>query len=306
MHNIDVKDILTKLFNHSPTVQKGGDELLFYCPKCKHYKKKLSINTLTGYYHCWIDCGFGGKGFYSLLKKLKAHPRYYSLLNVKKKTKNLVQKDDVKLSLPEDFYPLYKKPNDILHKHALSYCLKRGISKLDILRYNIGYCKNGNFRNRVIIPSYDKDLNLNFYCGRDFYDGYMKYRLCESTKNIVGFESFINFKHGVTIVEGVFDALSVRYNAIPLFGKRLSDNLKLKLILEQPSRVNVLLDNDAFSDSLKICEFLLQNGISAHLVTLHGKDPNQLGFKDTWTRINNTPKLTESVLFRHKINNKII
>ena len=51
-----------------------------------------------------------------------------------------------------------------------------------------------------------------------------------------------------------------KYNVIPLFGKSLSDKLKEIIIHEVPPKVNVLLDNDAISDSIKICEYLLSNG----------------------------------------------
>jgi len=295
-----IKDILSSLFKHSPTVQKSGEELLFYCPKCDHYKKKLNINIVSGYYHCWV-CNFRGKGFISLLKNLKAPSEYYSLLDIKVKKTDFNKQENKVLSLPEDFHPLYKKSKDFNYKHALNYCFNRGLTVHEIIRYNIGYCKEGNFKNRVIVPSYDKDKKLNFYCGRDFFDGYMKYRLCESSKNIVGFESLTDFRYPITLVEGVFDAFSVKYNVIPLFGKLLSENLKLKLLKSPPPRVNVLLDIDAIKDSLKICEYLVQNNINTYLVILDGKDPNEIGFKKTWNIINNTVQLNESGLFKLKI-----
>ena len=39
----------------------------------------------------------------------------------------------------------------------------------DILKHNIGYCDEGKYSNRIIIPSYDSDGQLNFFVGRDFY-----------------------------------------------------------------------------------------------------------------------------------------
>jgi hypothetical protein len=175
----------------------------------------------------------------------------------------------------------------------------------EIVRYNIGYCTEGTFANRVIIPSYDKDGNLNFYCGRDFYNGYLKYRLCDGSKDIIGFELFTDFTKPITIVEGPFDALSVKYNTVPLFGKTMSRKLKMKLLEYRPPYVNVLLDNDALGSSLKICDFLISNDIESRLILLDGKDPNEIGHIKTWQTISCGVRMDESVLYRYKLINKL-
>ncbi len=300
MIEISVVDTLTKLFKHKPSVQKGGEEVLFFCPNCKHYKRKLNINTNSGYYHCWV-CNFSGKSFSTLLKKLNAPREYFDLLCKHKVKHDQLKKSEVKLMLPDTFKPLYKSSADIEYKHALSYCFKRGLTSHEIVRYNIGYCLDGNFRNRVVVPSYDDNGNLNFYCGRDFYESKMKYRLCESTKDIIGFELYTDFNQPLTLVEGVFDAFAVKYNAVPLFGKNLSNKLKIKLMSCRPPRVNVLLDNDALQSSLRICDFLLQNNIDTYLIRLEGKDPNEIGHKKTWQFIDSCDRLTESDLYSLKL-----
>lgn len=297
---------LSRLFKHKPSVRKGGEELMFFCPNCNHYKRKLNINTTNGYYHCWV-CNFSGKSFKSLLGKLKASEEFYKILckiSVPRSSKESFV-ENKKTFLPNEFIPLYKNCSDVGHKHALNYCFNRGLSIYDIIRYNIGYCSTGMFQNRIIIPSYDCDGNLNFYCGRDIYDSKMKYRLCDSSKDIIGFEMIINFNQPITLVEGVFDAISVKYNAIPLFGKTLSKKLKLKLIDKRPPRINVLLDNDAIEQSLEICEFLIQNRIKTHLIILDGKDPNEIGHINTWKNIDASDRLNESDLFKLKIKYKL-
>ena len=106
-------------------------------------------------------------------------------------------------------------------------------------------------------------------------------------------------------VEGVFDAMSVKYNAIPLFGKTLSKTLRMKLMDNKPPRVNVLLDNDALSSSLKICDFLLANNIGTYLVRLDGKEPNELGHEKTWQTIHNSVRMNESLLYKFKLTVKL-
>jgi DNA primase len=173
-----VVDTLSRLFKQKVHIQKGGEEILVFCPNCKHHKRKLNINTKTGFYQCWV-CNFSGKSFHSLLKKVKAPKEYYDVLckDVPKRNNVEVKEEKKILSLPEEFKPLCKPNSDIEYKRALSYCLNRNITTLDIVRYNIGYCNSGTFINRVIVPSYDSTGKLNFYCGRSFYDGYLKYRL---------------------------------------------------------------------------------------------------------------------------------
>ena len=304
MVDISVIEILTKLFKHKPYIQKGGEEVMFFCPNCSHYKRKLNINTISGYYHCWV-CNFSGKSFRSLLNKIKAPGEFYQILCKIKAPRPSELPDVDKLFLPYEFKLLYKPSSDVSHRHALGYCFKRGLSVYDIIRYNIGYCNEGKFANRVIVPSYSATGELNFYCGRDFYQSKMKYRLCEASKNIIGFEMLTDFSKPITLVEGVFDAFSVKYNAIPLFGKSLSNKLKIKLMQQKPPRVNILLDNDAIKSSLEICEFLIQNRIDAHLVLLDGKDPNEIGHINTWRNIDASVKMDESNLFKLKMKHKL-
>ena len=36
-----------------------GNEYLFFCPKCKHHKKKLSVNISKDKFKCWV-CDWNG------------------------------------------------------------------------------------------------------------------------------------------------------------------------------------------------------------------------------------------------------
>jgi hypothetical protein len=86
----------------------------------------------------------------------------------------------------------------------------------------------------------------------------------------------------VTLVEGAFDAISVRKNAIPLFGTTMSNSLKEAFIENGVWRVNIVLDNDALKKAIDIYEFIekLQvDDIDVHLIKLDDKDPSVLGFE---------------------------
>jgi hypothetical protein len=295
---------LNKVFHQTPKLRKGTDAV-YFCPVCKHYKRKLEVSLVTGKYNCWV-CNFRGLSYRSLFKKLNAPSEAYSALGefetYKFSSTYSNDEEPERPKLPDEFKQMAVPSKDKVYYKAIQYLKERNVTKCDILRYNIGYCDTGLYANRIIIPSYDADGNVNFFSARDITGySYAKYRLSGYSKNIIGFELFINFEEPITLVEGQFDAISVRKNAIPLFGKGLSKKLKARLLESDVPRVNVLLDNDAHEDAIEICRFLVKNEIPAHLVKLEDKDPSILGFSKTWEYINNSPEMTFKSLLHHKL-----
>jgi hypothetical protein len=102
------------------------------------------------------------------------------------------------------------------------------------------------------------------------------------TKDIIGNEVFINWSEPVTLVEGSFDAISVKNNVIPLFGTSMPFSLKLAFVQRGVKRVNIVLDNDALKQAIDIfdrIEDLQVSKIDTHLIRLKDKDPSVLGFE---------------------------
>jgi hypothetical protein len=72
------------------------------------------------------------------------------------------------------------------------YLSQRGITIKQIVKYNIGYCKDGLYSRRVIIPSYNSDGQLNYFVSRSYYpDEKMKYKNPPISKNVICLESQI-------------------------------------------------------------------------------------------------------------------
>ena len=217
----------------------------------------------------------------SLFKKLKVSADILNKLS--KITGKKVFFDDGKkyedLSLPLEFIPLYKaNKKNPEYSNALKYVLNRGFRPEDILRHNIGYCENGKYRGMIIIPSYDVDGNLNFFTGRCYYmDAKYKHNNPRVSKDIIGFDLFINWSEPITIVEGAFDAIAARLNTIPLFGKLMLGSLKAKILQNSVSRINIALDKDALSHALKIAEYFMKLDKEVHLIELDDKDPSEMG-----------------------------
>ena len=317
LYQTEVVTILNKALKQSAKIRKGTDAV-YYCPVCKHYKRKLEINTVTGKYHCWV-CGLSGTSLKTLFKKLGLSGEYLGQIYKNTETYRKLPQNDINaileifsekksisvvpLVLPKEYRSFYDDELTLIGRHALQYLKSRNITKYDVLRYNIGYCEGGQFHGRVLIPSYDASGQLNFYSTRSiFEDAKMKYVNSFGSKDIIGFEMFVDYNQPITLVEGAFDEISIRNNAIPLFGKTLSNKLKSALISNKVQSVNIVLDNDALSDSIRISEFLLKNSIETKLVKLDGKDPSEIGFEKTWEVINNSPVLDFESLFRLKIN----
>jgi DNA primase len=198
----------------------------YHCPFCNHKNKKLEVNLITNTknknpYACWT-CGRKGTTLKSLFSALKVDtPKYEELNKILGTTyKQDKIKVDIQVELPTEFTPFINlKKTDIISRHALKYLLKdRGISFGDIIKANIGFCESGRYKNKVIIPSYSKEGKLDYFVARSFEeDPYQKMDAPVSDKNIIGFESMINFDLPIIIVEGPMDALSAKRNAIPLF-----------------------------------------------------------------------------------------
>jgi len=311
----EIVSILNKALNQKARIRKGTDAV-YFCPNCKHYKRKLEVNLITGKYNCWV-CDFSGTSFKTLFKKLNLSYELYSSIkfDVKNKSSKSNNVDELEnlfkenvnkpidvLKLPNEYLPLCEYRDSVEYNNALKYLKSRNISKYDIYRYQIGYCEDGDYKQRIIIPSFDIDNNLNFFVGRSYYkDVGLKYNNCEFSKNIIGFESLIDFSQEITLVEGVFDAFAVRYNCIPLFGKTLSKKLKESLIINKVSLVNLLLDNDAIKESIRILEFLIKNNIKTRFVMLKDKDPSEIGFEKTWESINNSKIINFDELLKLKL-----
>ena len=281
------------------------DEYMYWSPFVAHHKPKLQVNVKSGKWHCWVS-GEGGHNFFQLFKKVKATKKHYDEL--KELSVDFVSykyvpdtKTNKEVKLPDEYTPIWIESNSILYKHALKYLKSRGISEDDMIKYSIGYCEDGLYSNRIIIPSYDEEGKLNFFVGRDVFDSKLKYRNSPTPKNIVGFELFVNWEEPILLVEGALDAISTKINSIPLFGKTIMNNLKRKILQKKVKTLYVALDNDAFKDSMKIVEGLMNEGIKVHMIKMTEKDPNDLGYE----KFTDVKDLTKETSFKQLMKYKL-
>ena len=197
---------------------------------------------------------------------------------------------------------LLNPPSNLTAKQAIHYLNKRGISKIDILKYNIGYCEFGVYSNMIILPSYDSNGNLNYFTSRSFNkNSKIKYKNPDVSRDIIGLELFINWNTPIVLCEGVFDAIAIKRNAIPLLGKTIQNNLMKKIINSTVQNIYIALDKDAMKQALNFCENLMNEGKEVYLVDIDDKDPSDMGFVKFTNLIQNTLPLTFSNLLEKKL-----
>ena len=262
-----------------------GNEQAHHCPFCNHHKKKLQVNLDTQRWHCWV-CDSKGRSIQSLLRKLNVDIKDLNRLKdiYGEDDYTLVEKDEyvAKLQLPSEFKQLHFKPKGFQpeYNQALNYLKERGITQADIVKYNIGYCSEGLYFGRIIVPSYDENGDLNYFIARSYYkEERMKYKNPPVNRDVIVFENQINWNEPITLVEGVFDSFSVKRNCIPLLGKFLLSKLKNKIIEKGVKEVTILLDSDAITDSTKHTDYFIKNGINVKNIIPTGKDAGDMGFK---------------------------
>jgi len=281
----------------------------YHCPFCNHHKPKLEVNLTENRegknpWHCWA-CDVRGTTIYNLFKQLKVEAGKLSELSSLVKTSKSIKETQVTttISLPDEYISLSSGDlSDISAKHAIAYLKKRHISKYDILKYNIGYCKSGLYNNMIIIPTYDEDGRLNYFTARSFEkDPYIKYRNPSVSRDIIPNEHLINWNVPIILCEGLFDAIAIKRNAIPLLGKNIQNNLMKKVISSKVDKIYIALDRDAIKQALRFCEMLLAENKEVYLVDLQDKDPSEMGFKNFTKLIQKTVPLTYYDLMEQKL-----
>lgn len=297
-------NLLQKVLGTGKIVSK--DEAMFMCPFSHHRKPKLAINLSTQRWQSWIDTNAKGRSIYGLFKKMDVAPQYLTelsrIVKIPKSTQQ-TEEEQIKIHLPYEFTSLqYDTEKTRSSKVAFNYLRQRNIFSYDIERYNIGYCESGDYANRIIVPSYDCDNNLNYFIARDFTGtAYLRYKNPPVSKDVVVFENQIDFSEPLIFCEGVFDAMAIRRNAIPLLGKNIPSKLKTKLVEHGVSEVCIVLDNDAFKNALQISETLMSENIKVRLVKMGNEDAADIGFNNIIHKVKNAELLDFSELMKQKL-----
>ena len=259
-----IEDILGDYRMHND--YKG--QISFDCPVCSYDikgldtgdgKGNLEVNYIRGVYKCW-SCAETHEthgSLYKLIKKygLPKHLKRYELLRPDdQEFGGPAPKKDVKL--PKEFIPILQASAGLKLTHhyrqAMNYLKSRNIGEDLIRKYNIGFCYDGPYANRIVIPSYDINGKVNYFIARSYLSRTkMKYKNPDVQKEtIIWNEHLLEWDKKIYLVEGVFDSIFLP-NSIPMLGKYISD-LLFKKIYETAKDVTIILDGDAWDDTERL------------------------------------------------------
>jgi len=239
------------------------------------------VNIEKNVFKCWV-CDYRGKNIYRLVKRYgdftdcREWSNFDRKVNISEFEKILFQleekEEEITLDLPDGFLPLSTKEIAFSSMPARKYLKDRSVSNADILKWKIGYCVSGIFKDRIIIPSFNAEGKVNFFIARNYINDWRKYMNPRVAKNKIIFnELYVDFSKEVVITEGVFDAINAGENSIPLMGSTLSENSKLFWeIVKNDTSVFIALDRDAEKKSLSMIEKLLKYDVEVFKIDTDG------------------------------------
>lgn len=285
MYEFEKLEILKDILG---TCHKSGNEYLFRCPKCDHDKKKLSINFEKNVWKCWI-CDYRGNNLDRLVKRRGSFLqrqewlKYSHNIDISGDLENLFgdleeKQEEQVITLPKEFISLCNKNLPLSSREPKNYLHSRGVSDKDILKWKIGYCSKGEYKDRVIIPSFNMNGDLNYFVARSYNKKeWPPYKNPNVSKDIIFNELYVDFKNDLVLVEGVFDAVNAT-NAVPLLGSSLREDSKLfQEIVKWDTTIYVALDPDAEKKAMNLIQSLLLYGIEVYKIDVSGyKDVGEM------------------------------
>lgn len=258
-----LRGIITNAFGKLKN-DKHIDQVQVNCPHCaKLYnnyepdnKFNLEINLSKRVYKCW-KCEISGP--IPKLLKYYAKKEYYNLYieNFDEIDFILDKNEDddeiyKRVILPKEFIPFSKMDTDLpSHLEAYNYIrYTRGISDKTINDLNIGFCDEGYYKDRILIPSYNKNNELNYFITRTYNNNKVTYLKPNIHQDIIFNENKLDWNSTVYIVEGVFDYISIPINTLCLLGKEFIPYTFEKVIKYKPPLI-FILDPDAIKQTIK-------------------------------------------------------
>jgi len=304
---------LKKHLGNYRNTKKGSHQYAFQCPNpsCPHKKKKFEINIDVPdkpLMHCWV-CNYKSREYLHFFYRFFSKEVYFafrkecfndgqSLLSFEERLSLLLREEKQNslvpnIELPFNYQYLGERGVDNLDTlNARYYLTKRGIRDKDIKNFYLGFCQEGDYKNRIIFPSFDGEGNLNFFIGRTAGKTLPKY-LCSTEKSsIIYNELNLDFTKPLLIAEGTFDVIKaseVFPNCTCLLGKQISLQSKLfKKILQYKTPIYLALDNNAKRDAFESIKLLVKHDIAVFNISLEEhKDFGEMCYNDIHICIKN-------------------
>jgi DNA primase len=294
-------DIRQEILNRVDLTIPTPTGFMIACPFHDDSTPSLGVDTHRGIFHCFA-CGESGN-IYKLLAGLDG----VSVDAIREKYQEEWRAQAVIESLEESIFgdsedPAYYMPRaykESSFKKAFpplsssvegtAYMSMRGLSRETILRFDLRWGLSGKYKDRVIIPIYDRGGRLISYTGRSVIPGTVpKTRKPAGNKalsTLFGIHHLlaggIDNRPRLILVEGEIDAMYVSqfgYDAVATMGTSRLTKSQADLVVEMAKDVTLMFDgDDAGRKATEETKRILSPYIRVLTVQLpEGKDPNDL------------------------------
>jgi len=213
---VTLEDLVREVF--PDLIERDNGEIYCNCPFCEERgetrdsRNRLGINYEIGTWQCF-NCRHSGRDnpewlFRELVRIFELDPQEYrfSWRSTLEQETVHKKKELHPVSLPKEFEPLWEKSKDRVHRKALKYLLKRGVTEQQIEDHFIGFCAVGKYINRIVFPVYRKEHTIGFVTRTFDKDEKQRYLNSEGLKYIWNCPDHKK-KRGI-LIEGIFDALA--------------------------------------------------------------------------------------------------
>ena len=281
---IDLHFVNQFMYENFERVSISSDGTHFHarCPLCGDSKKSLSKKRFhldwspaRVVWHCW-NCpddasgnflqlyarikGISNSEAYKILHKFD-HEDYKKTLkrtNTVGQHKKLTRSDKVHNDILDDCMPYDcdSKISMLTYDALQTFRTKRNISDSQ----KIYYAYKGKFRNRIIIPIFDKNDNIIYFQGRRLpgTDLQPKYLNPTAEKSlIIHNEPNFDPKKYIIVTEGLLDAFSIGDQGTTCLGKEITKDL-LEVLFKKSIGVIIAFDNDK-AGMISLRKFMIGN-----------------------------------------------
>lgn len=295
----------------------SGKEIHFNCPVCGETRKRMYVNRNIYKVFCH-NCGFSSNivGLIQYIEGVSWYKAYKDFEEIKgnfvlpesltdELDSIMMELDDSyytkrAIPLPEEYKQIDVNTKNLFVKRAIKYLNKRGITNRQIQQHKFGYCMDGVYKDRIIIPITENG-DLKFWVARASNNTAKLKEKSPSDEdwNISKSEVVFNIDvaakkyHACVICEGIFDALSFGDIGVSLLGKRLYKE-QLSIILGYrtllTNGVYIAIDWDARSYATEMAQELSQY-FDVYIINIpkEDDDPNnylrKYGRDAMWTLI---------------------
>jgi DNA primase len=281
-----------------PLETSGGRELTICCPLCQSNNRKLYVNAKTGQWICFV-CEERGNP-YRLLREVLEIEHFQAMRLLDK-----IQKQE---SGPRPLYVPDRKVEDVRQEvetpremHLLTdpshpgqgvfwrYLAQREVSPGDVLRHRMGFALHGRYAYRILIPVYSEGTMWTFAARTILPDVEPRVLYAEGSHPSRALFNIDNVTTpDVFLVEGVFDALRLRSNAVASLGTNLSAHQRDLLRRKGVKTIIILWDGDppGRAGAARVAEQLHAARFHVRLALLpNGKDPASATWQELHTAI---------------------